>query len=165
MSLAALIQTVAIAPVTEAPMHKLRLIIAIAALAIPFTALPVGAQDEPASSVVAGSIVLPEGSILPDDASVIVSVDDTILADAPAVMLSRLVMEAPGAKSPIPFALTVLPGTYEVDPVLGPLEITILVRIEASDGTLLFINDTNFMAIDAEGPKQDLVVPVVAVEG
>ena len=43
--------------------------------------------------------------------------------------------------------------------------ITILVRIEASDGTLLFINDTNFMAIDAEGPKQDLVVPVVAVEG
>ena len=91
-------------------MQKLRLIIAIAALALPLGALPVGAQDEPASSVVKGSIVLPEGSILPDDASVIVSVDDTILADAPAVMLSRLVMEAPGAVSPIPFALTVLPG-------------------------------------------------------
>lgn len=146
-------------------MHKLSLIIAIAALALPLSALPVGAQDESASSLVAGSIVLPEGSILPGDASVIVSVDDTILADAPAVMLSRLVMEAPGAVSPIPFALTVLPGTYETDPVLGPLEITILVRIEASDGTLLFINDTVFMAIDAEGPKQDLVVPVVAVEG
>ncbi len=145
-------------------MTRLKFIAAIAALAIPLTALPAGAQDGSDSSLVTGSIVLPEASVLPDEASIIVSVDDTSLADAAAVMLSRLVMRAPGAESPIPFALTVLPGTYEVIPDLGPLEITVNVRIETADGTLLYINDTNYMAIDADGPRQDLDVPVVAVE-
>ena len=145
-------------------MSRLRLILLLATLAIPFTALPAGAQDTPTSSVVAGSIVLPEGWILPDDASILVTVDDTSRADAAAVTLSRLVMQAPGASSPIPFALSVLPVALEAHPVLEPLDITILVRVESTDGTLLFINDTAIAAVDSEGPIGDLVVPVIAVE-
>lgn len=145
-------------------MSKLRLIVLFATLAIPFTALPAGAQEAPTSPLVAGSIVLPEGSILPDDATILVSVDDTSRADASAVMLSRLVMQSQGAGSPIPFALSVLPVALGAHPVLGPLDITLLVRIESADGTLLFVNDTAIAAVDAEGPVGDLVVPVIAVE-
>lgn len=146
-------------------MSKLRLVLAIAALAIPLAALPVSAQEAPAPSLVSGSIVLPEGSTLPGDAEIIVSVDDTSRADAPAVMLARLAMQAPGAGSPMPFALSVLPSALEAHPVLGPIDITLLVRIESADGTLLYINDTAIAAVDADGPIGDLVVPVVAVEG
>ena len=145
-------------------MSRLRLILLLATLAIPFTALPADAQDTPTSSVVGGSIVLPEGSILPDGATILVTVDDTSRADAAAVTLSRLEMQAPGASSPIPFALSVLPVALEAHPALEPLDITILVRIESADGTLLYINDTAIAAVDAEGPIGDLVVPVVAVE-
>jgi putative lipoprotein len=145
-------------------MSKLRLIVAIVALAIPLTALPAGAQEEPVSSIVAGSIVLPEGAVLPDDAVVLVSVDDTSRADAPAITLSRLAMQAPGAGSPMPFARTVLPVALDAHPVLGPLDITINVRIESAEGTLLYINDTAIVAVDAEGPLQGIVVPVITVE-
>jgi putative lipoprotein len=145
-------------------MSKLKLLLAIAALAVPLGALPVGAQDEPAPTMVTGSIVLPEGAVLPDDATVLVSVDDTSRADAPAQTLSRLQMQAPGESSRVPFALSVLPGALEAHPVVGPVDITILVRIESADGTLLYINDTAIAAVDADGPVQGLVVPVVTVQ-
>jgi len=114
--------------------------------------------------MVAGSIVLPEGAFLPDDAVILVSVDDTSRADAPAITLSRLEMQAPAAGSPMPFALTVLPVALEAHPVLGPLDITINVRIESAAGTLLYINDTAIPAVGTDGPLQELVVPVIAVE-
>ena len=101
--------------------------------------------------------------MVPDDAVVRVSVDDTSRADAPAITLSRLEMQAPGAGSPIPFALTVLPVALEAHPVLGPLDLTITVRIESADGSLLFVNDTAIVAVDASGPMQGIVVPVVTV--
>ena len=145
-------------------MSKLRLIVAIAALAIPLTALSVSAQEGQEPSLVTGSIVLPEGAALPDDATVLVSVDDTSRADAPAITLSRLEMQAPGAGSPLAFALSVLPVALEAHPVLGPLDITITVRIESADGSLLYINDTAIAAVDADGPLQGIVVPVIAVQ-
>ena len=71
-------------------------------------------------------------------------------------------MLAPGAGPPIPFALSVLPAALDSHPVFGPLDITITVRIESADGSLLYINDTAIAAIDADGPVQGMVVPVVA---
>ena len=144
-------------------MSRLRLIVAIIALAIPLTALSASAQDEPEPTFASGSIILPDGAVLPDDAIVLVSVDDTSRADAPAITLSRLEVQAPGATSPIPFALSVLPSALEAYPVLGPLDITITVRIESADGALLYINDTAIVAVDADGPIEGIVVPVVAV--
>lgn len=144
-------------------MSRLRSVIAIVALAIPLTALSVSAQEGPEPSPVTGSIVLPEGAVLPDEAIVLVSVEDTSRADAPAITLSRLEMQAPGAGSPIGFALSVLPVALDAHPVLGPLDITITVRIEAADGSLLYINDTAIAAVDADGPMQGIVIPVIAV--
>ncbi len=144
-------------------MSKLRLIFLLATLAIPFTALPASAQDTPTSSVVAGSIVLPEGSILPDDATILVSVDDTSRADAAAVMLSRLVMQSPGAGSPIPFALSVLPVALEAHPALEPLDITVLVRIEFCGWHPAVHQRHGDRRRGCRGADRRLVVPVVAI--
>lgn len=144
-------------------MSKLRLIVAAVALAIPLSVVPASAQEGPDSSLVSGSIVLPEGAILPDSVIVRVSVDDTSRADAPAITLSRLEMQAPGAGSPIAFALPVLSVALMAHPVVGPLDITINVRIESGDGSLLYVNDTAIPAVDADGPMQGIVVPVISV--
>ena len=144
-------------------MSKLKLIVAALALALPLAAAPAGAQEGPDPAPVSGSIVLPEGPVLPGDAVVRITVGDTSRADAPAIVLSHLEMQAPGAGSPIPFVLSVLPSALEAHPVLGPLDITITVRIESADGTLLYINDTAIAAVDADGPIAGIVVPVITV--
>lgn len=151
-------------------MSRIALISVIATLILVLPAAPAGAQEPPTGagmmvspSLVSGVIVPPAGATLPADAVVLVSVDDTSRADAPAVTLARLVMQGPGASSPIPFALSVLPAALEAHPPVGPLGITLLVRIESSGGELLYINDTAIGAVDASGPLPDLLVPVVAV--
>ena len=113
-------------------MSRLKLIVAIVALSIPITARSVSAHEEPDPSIASGSIVLPEGAVLPGDAIVLVSVDDTSRADAPAITLSRLEMQAPGVGSPIPFALSVLPSALDAHPLLGPLRKTVPLSIVLS---------------------------------
>ncbi len=144
-------------------MSRFKLIVAIVALAIPLTTMPAGAQEGPDPSLVTGSVVLPLDAALPVDAVVVVSIDDTSRADAPAITLSRLEMQAPGAGSPIAFALPVLSVALMAHPVVGPLDITINVRIESGDGSLLYVNDTAIPAVDADGPMQGIVVPVISV--
>lgn len=141
-------------------MSKLRTVLALAALAITMTALPVVAQDDAAApAVVSGTILLPEGAILPDGAVVNVEIQDTSRADAMAVTISTLSMEAPGASAPIPFALSLLPVALPDQGVY-----TLSLRIDSPDGTLLYINDWVTPAIDESGPITDVVAELIAVD-
>jgi len=141
-------------------MSRFRIVLALAALAVTLTALPVAAQDDVAApAVVAGTILLPEGSILPDGAVVNVEIQDTSRADAAAVTISTLSMEAPGASAPIPFALSLLRVALGDQGVY-----TLSLRIESPDGSLLFINDWVTPAIDESGPITDVVAELVAVQ-
>ncbi len=141
-------------------MSKLRIVLAITTLAVALTALPAAAQDDAAvPAVVSGTILLPEGSILPDGAVVNVEIQDTSRADAAAVTISALSMEAPGATSPIPFALSLLPDALDERG-----DYTLSLRIESADGTLLYINDWVTPAIDESGPITDVVAELIAVQ-
>jgi uncharacterized lipoprotein YbaY len=137
-----------------------RAILSLVALALMVTASPVVAADDDTDTpmIVSGLIQLPASAALPDGAIVDVEVQDTALADARAVTISRLSMPASGVTSPIPFALSVLPGALDE---MG--DYTLRVRVEAADGALLFINDTFTPAIDASGPITDVAVELVAV--
>ena len=137
-----------------------RAFLSILTLALIVTATPVLAADDDtvAPIIVSGLILLPSGAVLPEGVTVDVEVQDTALADARAVTISRLSMPASGVTSPIPFALSVLPGALDE---MG--DYTLRVRVEAADGALLFINDTFTPAIDANGPITDVAVELVAV--
>ena len=136
--------------------------LALAMLALTAAAVPALAQDPIAPpippSVVAGTIVLPDVAALPEGAVVIVEIQDTSLADAPATRISSLVMEATGATSPFPFSVSFVPTTLQDQGIY-----TLGIRVEAADGTLLYINDTVTPAIDADGPITDVAATLIAV--
>ena len=84
-----------------------------------------------------------------------VMVEDTSLADAPAVVIGKLVIDDP-KKTPIPFTVE-----YDGDKVKEGHRYTMRVRIE-HDGKLKFINDTSIPVITGK-PTKDVKVPVIAV--
>jgi uncharacterized lipoprotein YbaY len=143
-------------------MTVIRAALALAILALSATALPAMAQDPIAPpiprSVVSGTIVLPDVVALPEGAMVIVEIQDTAVADAPATRIATLSMVAAGATSPIPFAVSLIPTTLQ-----DQGDYTLSIRVEAADGTLLYINDTVTPAIDASGPITDVVATLIAV--
>jgi uncharacterized lipoprotein YbaY len=143
-------------------MTVIRAALVLATLALAATALPAMAQDPIAPpippSVVSGTIVLPDVAALPEGAIVIVEIQDTAVADAPATRISSLVMEATGATSPFPFSVSLIPTTLQDQGVY-----TLSIRVEAADGTLLYINDTVTPAIDSNGPITDVVAKLIAV--
>ena len=68
-------------------------------------------------------------------------------------------MTAPsGAPSPFPFSVSLIPTTLQDQGVY-----TLSIRVEAADGTLLYINDTVTPAIDSNGPTTDVVAKLIAV--
>jgi putative lipoprotein len=141
-------------------MSKFRIVLAIMTLAVVLTALPAAAQDDAAvPAVVSGTILLPEGAILPDGTVINIEIQETSRADTAAVTISALSMEAPGATSPVPFALSMLPEALEEQG-----DYTLSIRIESPDGTLLYINDWVIRAIDEGGPITDGVAELIAVQ-
>lgn len=143
-------------------MTPMRAALALALLAMTATVLPAAAQDPAAPpippAVVGGTIVLPEGAVVPEGAIVTVEIQETSRADAPATRISTLVMAATGATSPIPFVVSLVPTILQDQGVY-----TLSIRVEAADGTLLYINDTVTPAIDAGGPITDVVAELIAV--
>jgi len=132
----------------------------VAALAMTAAVLPVVAQDDPEPPAVAsGVIMLPEGSVLPAGAIVNVELQDTSLADAAAVRISTLSMEAGGTTAPIPFALSLVAGSLEEQG-----SYTLSIRIEPGEGALLYINDRVTPAIDERGPITDVVAELIVVD-
>lgn len=111
------------------------------------------AQPAAASAFVdiGGSIAWNASNSLPADAVLIVRVQDTSRADAPALTLAEQRLAPAGNPLPIPFRLTV-----DRDLIGKNAQITVAARIERK-GKLLFINDSIHRAlIDGQPRHVDL---------
>ena len=136
-------------------MRTIRTIL-LAAGAVVALALPAVAQD---GTTVSGSIVLPEGATLEGAAAWTVLVEDTSLADAPAVTIGAAAgaVDDPGATE------ITFDAIYDAASIDEGATYTLNARITDAAGDLLFINDTAIPVITNGAPVEGVVVPVVAV--
>jgi putative lipoprotein len=105
---------------------------------------------------ITGSVTYLARSALPPDAVLIVRIQDTSRADAPARTLSEQRIELAGAAVPIPFRATV-----DRDLIGKRARITVSARIERG-GKLLFINDTSYPAmVDGQPRHVDMTLKPV----
>jgi putative lipoprotein len=109
-----------------------------------------------AAASVTGTVTYLVRMALPDDAVVTVQIQDTSLADAPAVVVGEQVIETGGQQVPIAFEVA-----YNPDDIQEAKTYTMSARIEDSAGTLLFINDTSIPVITAGNPTQDVEIVTV----
>ena len=107
---------------------------------------------------IGGSVTWHATSPLPPDAVLIIRVQDTARADAPALTLAEQRIGLAGNPLPIPFKLTI-----DRDLIGKNAQITVAARIERK-GKLLFINDSIHRAFNDGQPRQvDIkLVPVGA---
>ena len=110
---------------------------------------PAAAQPAAPSAFVdiGGSIDWKTSAPLPADAVLIIRVQDTARADAPALTLAEQRIGLAGNPLPIPFKLTV-----DRDLIGKNAQITVTARIERK-GKLLFINDTIHRALVDGQPR------------
>lgn len=130
----------------------------LAAGAVLLLAVPAAGQgDEP---TVNGRIVLPDGATLEGAASWTLEVQDTSLADAPAVVVGTDggPVTDPTATE-IPFAAPFDPGAIDEASMY-----TLSARVVDEAGDLLFINDTAIPVISDGAPVDEVGVPVIAVD-
>jgi putative lipoprotein len=109
---------------------------------------------------IGGSITWHATSALPPDAVLIVRIQDTARADAPALTLAEQRIGLAGNPLPIPFKLTI-----DRDLIGKNAQITVAARIERK-GKLLFISDSIHRAFSDGQPRQvDIkLVPVGAAK-
>ena len=119
------------------------------------------ASEQPMEAcLVTGTVVLPDGAIVPADANITVQVQDTSLADAPAVVIGeQQLTSADVVDGQIPYAVEC--DGADIDD--GNMY-TMSVRIEDGAGELLYINDTSIPVLTDDAPTTDVVVPVIAVQ-
>ncbi len=141
------------------------------------TAIPVITNDNPTSGIVAevimvnspaagedtsqevtGEIMYKERIALPDDAVVQVQIQNISLADAPAEVIGEQTYVTEGKQVPLPFAVP-----YNSTDIQENIMYGLSIRIEAADGTLLFINDTSIPVITNGNPTSDIVADVIMV--
>lgn len=101
--------------------------------------------------------LMAEQAELPADAVITVQLQDTSLADAPAVVLGEQSPENPGA-FPIPFAVT-----YDPEQIQPQNQYTLSARIESRDGALLYTN-TEVVPVITRGAGSNINLPVAPVQ-
>lgn len=142
-------------------LDRLELRTADGALAANFELMPAdsAATDMPAATAeeaaVTGTVTYLQRSALPDDAVVKVQLQDTSLADAPAMVMGEQLIPTNGQQVPIPFSVS-----YNPADIIDNHTYTLSVRIEDSSGTLLFINTTSVPVITRGNPTTDVEVIV-----
>jgi putative lipoprotein len=116
---------------------------------------------ETGGACISGTITYadPAGIPLPEDAIVQVQVQDTSLADAPAIVMGEQIITGPG-QSPIPYEVC-----YDPSQIQENHTYSMRVRITDADGNLLFINDTHIPVITRGSPTEEVEVAVVPVGG
>jgi putative lipoprotein len=123
----------------------------------PHPAATAPAPNAPDSFVdITGSIAYLARIALPPDAVLIVRVQDTARADAPALMLAEQRIDPGGRQVPIPFKLTV-----DRDLIGKNAQITVAARIERK-GKLLFISDSIHRAF-SDGQQRQVDIKLVPV--
>jgi len=105
---------------------------------------------------ITGSVAFPARGALPAGALLVIRVQDTSRADAPAFTLAEQRIELAGLQVPIPFRMTV-----DRDLLRKNARITVAARIQRG-GNLLFINDTGYPAlIDGQPRHVEMVLKQV----
>ena len=115
------------------------------------------AKDVALSGVLTGVVTYRQRIALPDNAVVVVKLQDTSLADAPATDIATQTIETKGSQVPIPFELTYDPGKIN-----SRMRYTISVRITVGD-RLMWINTTSVPVLTSNAPKTDVTVIVSPV--
>jgi len=110
------------------------------------------------SSTVSGTITYLQRIALPDDTVITVQIQDTSLADAPAVVIGEQVIQTDGKQVPFEFEVP-----YDAKDIQDNHSYTMSVRITDGAGNLLFINDTAIPVITRDNPTQDIEIVVVPV--
>jgi uncharacterized lipoprotein YbaY len=118
--------------------------------------------DETPSMVaeLAGTVNYLVRVVLPDDAVLSVQLQDTSVADAPAIVIGEDVHATEGAQVPLPFSVV-----YNLSDIQQNHDYTLSARITDGQGRLLFINDTAIPVITHGNPATDVEVLVVPVGG
>ena len=107
---------------------------------------------------VTGEIVYKERIALPDDAVVQVQIQNISVADVAAEVMGEQTYVTEGKQVPLPFAVSYNPADIQENLMYG-----LSIRIEAADGTLLFINDTSIPVITNGNPTSGIVADVIMV--
>ena len=118
---------------------------------------PMPAGNDEANACVTGTITYQEEKSLPDDAVVQVQLQDTSLADAPAMVIGEQIVTNPG-QVPVPFEVC-----YDPDQIQANHTYTMSVRITDGAGKLLFINDTAIPVITRGSPTENIEIVVIPV--
>jgi putative lipoprotein len=108
---------------------------------------------------ITGTITYPEGIPLPEDAVVQIQVQDTSLADAPAIVMGEQIITSPG-QVPIDYQVC-----YDPSQIQENHTYSMSVRITDADGRLLFINDTHIPVITRGNPTENVEIVVIPVGG
>jgi putative lipoprotein len=104
-----------------------------------------------------GSVAWPQDKALPAGAVLIVRIQDTARAGAPALTLAEQRLDPAGQALPIPFAMT-----FDRDLVGKRARITVSARVERA-GKLLFVSDTvNPAVVDGQPRHVDMMLKPVS---
>jgi len=107
---------------------------------------------------VTGRVTYLQRIALPQDAVVVVRLENISRADAPAEIIVEKKIETEGRQVPIPFELP-----YNPESINDKDTYNVNARILDGQGTLLFISDTVVPVITRDNPKSDIEVIVVPV--
>ncbi|HAS63599.1 MAG TPA: lipo-like protein [Vibrio sp.] len=128
-----------------------------------FGTVLMGCQSESTSQQqmqqsVTGTVAYRERILLPDNAVVIVRLQDISLADAPAKLIAEQAMETKGSQVPFAYSLS-----YDTDIIKPGHRYAVSARIEVN-GKLRFITDTVYSVITDENQThhRDLMLVGVA---
>jgi uncharacterized lipoprotein YbaY/heat shock protein HslJ len=110
------------------------------------------------TAMVTGVVTYRERIALPPDAVVIVRLEDTSRADAPATVIGEQVIDPMGRQVPIPFAVSYNPAQINQSG-----RYTLRARIEDAAGSLLWTNTQAYPVITGGNPTSDIEIVVMRV--
>jgi len=111
------------------------------------------------SAAVSGMVTFDGDPTIPEGATLTIQVQDTSLADAAAVVMGEQVINNPG-QFPVAYEVP-----YDPDAIIENHTYTMSARLTASDGALLYINDTSIPVITRDNPTENVEIPVIQVAG
>ncbi len=111
-------------------------------------------------NVVTGTVTYLQRSALAPTDVITVQLQDTSLADAPAIIIGEEIITVGAQQVPIDYNVY-----YDIADIVENHTYTMSARIEDEDGTLLFINDTSIPVITNGNPTSGVEIMTVPVAG
>lgn len=116
----------------------------------------VGCGDSPNKTAITGLIDHSHQMTLPDGTLVIVRLEDTTKAGSPGKKVAEEVITSKDDMIPMPFAVVYDPGKINENHTYS-----INVKVEDSEGNILYTNESNVPVITKGNPTHDIDVIVV----